>query len=157
MQQIETILQFLDEKKSLFLQFEQESEQMCFCLPDEIEGHMEQRLALQKKIQDLDQQLSALYESLPEAAQAVSNQEDFSDLPATLRPVYDRSLEIKGVINRILQNEPMLKERLELERADLLKKLEENKKSSGSVAQKYYNSIHTGINKPYFAQKVTKA
>ena len=157
MQQIETILQFRDEKKPVSPNSSRNPKQMCFCLPDEIEGHMEQRLALQKKIQDLDQQLSALYESLPEAAQAVSNQEDFSDLPATLRPVYDRSLEIKGVINRILQNEPMLKERLELERADLLKKLEENKKSSGSVAQKYYNSIHTGINKPYFAQKVTKA
>ena len=156
MQQIETILQLLDEKKSLFLQFEQESEQMCFCPLDKIAGHMEQRLALQENIEYLDQQLSALYESVPGAAQTASNQKDLSALPDELRPVYDRSLEIKGVINRILQNGPMLQERLELERADLLKKLEENRKSSGSVAQKYYNSIHTGIHQPYFSQKITK-
>ena len=96
MQQIETIFQLWMKKRACFSKFEQESEQMCSRLLDEIEGHMEQRLVLQKRIQDLDQQLSTLYEALPEAEQAVSNQEDFADLPATLRPVYDRSLEIKG-------------------------------------------------------------
>jgi hypothetical protein len=51
----------------------------------------------------------------------------------------------------------MLKERLQLERDALLKKIEDSRKSSGSVAQGYYKSVHTGVNKPFVAPRVKKA
>ncbi len=156
MQQIHTIVQLLEKKKDLFLQFERESEQMCFCPVEEIEGHLQQLLRLQEEIEALDSELSEQYNTIPPAERAASNQDSPDAIAPELRPVYERAMEVRGVVNRILQNGPMLEERLTLERNALLKKLEENRQSSGSIAKKYYNSVHTGVNQPFFGQKVTK-
>ncbi len=156
MSQTQPIVDLLYQKKSLFLQFEQESEAMCFCPVDEIDLHMCERLKLQQKIQEIDEQLVPLYETVPGAAQAVAHASDRDTFSPDLAEVYDASLSIKGVLNRILLNEPTLMERVQLERSALLQKLEESRQSSSSVAQGYYKSMSTG-HRPFLGPKITKA
>lgn len=156
MPESQEILPLLQEKKNLFLLFEQESEAMCFCPVDEIDIHMCERLKLQQKIQAVDDQLVPLYASVPQAAQAAAHAVERDSLPPDLAAVYDASLAVKGVVNRILLNEPTLNERVKLERDALLQKLEESRQSSSSVAQGYYKTMSTG-HRPYVNQKGVKA
>lgn len=156
MSQTQPIVDLLQQKKSLFLQFEQESEAMCFCPVEEIDLHMCQRLRLQQDIDEIDRQLIPLYEAVPGAAQAAAHETDRTCLPGDLLAVYDAALSVKGVLNRILQNEPTLLERVRLERDGLLQKLEESRQSSSSVANGYYKSMSTG-HRPFRGPTVTKA
>lgn len=156
MSQIQPILDLLAQKKKLFLQFEQASEAMCFCPVDEMDEHMCERLELQQKIQELDEQLAPLYQAVPGAQRAVSHADERELLSPELAELYDAALSVKGVVNRILLNEPTLLERVQLERGTLLQKLEETRQSSSSVAKGYYKTMSTG-QRPYLEPKVTKA
>lgn len=156
MSQTQPILDLLAQKKSLFLQFEQESEAMCFGSADEMDLHMCERLKLQQQIQDIDDQLAPLYQAVPEAAQAASLTGTRDAFPPEIAAVYDASMAVKGVVNRILLNEPTLLERVQLERSALLRKLEETRQSSSSVANGYYKTMSTG-HRPFLGPKVTKA
>ena len=149
MPQTHEILRHLEEKKRLFLEFEQETEQMCFAPINEIEKHMQIRLDLQEQIEDLDEELQALYDQLPGAREAASHAAKRQDLSEPLGKIYDLSMQVKAVVHRIMQNEPMILERIQKERAELLKKLESTKQSSASVAQRYHQSMSGGVKRPY--------
>lgn len=139
----------LNQKKDLFLEFEQATEELCYVEIDEMESLMDQRLKLQERIDELTQQQQQIYQSMPELEEIVVNPIEKKNLTGDFKSIQELSIQIKGTIQRIIQISPMLQRRIERERDDLLEKLQNSKKSTAAVAQKYYQTVSSGVRRPF--------
>ncbi|MEM1485302.1 hypothetical protein V6615_10545 [Oscillospiraceae bacterium PP1C4] len=141
--EIELICQLLCEEKAAYLEYETHTQRLAICDIDEIELYVEQREALIKQINEMDQQIKKLCDKDEAdgllAYQAVKCKCDKEQLPERLDKIYDAGQEIFAVANRIRGMEPQILERLEFERANLLMKIKENNQSVQAKASKYYS------------------
>ncbi len=137
---------WLEKKRELFLQYEQATYAITAGTQEEIGGHMEKREELQKQIQETDAQILAVTGGdQPDEGQqllrrAAGGQAGYEELAPELQPVQTAAAEIRAVMYRIREMEPLVLERLETERKDLLQKIKNVNQGSGAAASKYYQS-----------------
>lgn len=133
------MLQTLEEKKDLFAEMEQLSDQMLAMDADELGQAYEQRQKLMDQAAELDKAIRTMCEEDPQARDAVNHVSQPED--AQLRELYDVSRAIKAAASRILEGEEYRRKHVEVERDKAKKKIEELNKSGSSVAMHYLDSM----------------
>lgn len=145
-EQIQAVQGWLEQKRDLFLQYERETYAVTASEPDDINVHMDRRETLQKQIQELDARiLEGTGGDQPDESQrllrkAAGGQANYEELDPELQPVQAIASDLRAVMYRIREIEPLVLERLETEREDLLQKIKNVNQGSGAAASKYYQS-----------------
>lgn len=138
----------LQEKKQLYSRFEQITNEMSALSPDDFQLSMNAREATLNQIKALDSQIVPLCYDDDSARHALNAQCDRGALAEDLAQIYDASMSVRGIMNRILKNESTLRQLMEDHKANILDKIEELNASSLSVADKYSRSLEGAVAKP---------
>lgn len=131
------ILELLEKKRTLLLEFEREGAQLCTLPAGELAACLARRDALLTQAGELDGEIRRLCSGDAQALDALNHRADRADLPPAYRALFDASLAVKAVAHRILDNEAPQRGRLERERARALQRIEELNASAARVAGKY--------------------
>lgn len=153
---IEKLPELLKQKKELLLRFEAVTEQMYTLSPETLLDLVEERGRLLEKAGKLDEEIQEIGRYHPEVLPVLNNQRDLGGLEGLERQIYDASLAVKAVANRIRQNEDSLRQHIQLQKDAVLKRIENMNKSGYSVADKYYRSVQTGLNQPMSREREKK-
>ncbi len=78
---------------------------------------------------------------------------DISGLSGELKDLFEESLRIKAIVNRIIKNEDSIRLRIENEMNSLLERIETMNRSSKTVAESYKRSVETGISQGFGANR----
>lgn len=135
----EAILECLEQKRTLFAQYEECTANMRDGESDVLQNYITERAGLATKIDRLDVELSELCEVArnPELIRsAISNEASYGDLPPDLRQIYDKGAQIITLVDRVYRMETQIVDRMQQERSDLMEKI---KKGSGTA--KVYNYV----------------
>lgn len=138
------MLQTLAEKKELFLEMEQISDQMLVMDAEELGQAYEQRQKLMDQAAELDKALRTMCEEDPQARDAMNHVSQPED--EQLRQLYDMSRAIKAAANRMLDGEEYRRQHIIAQRDQAKKKIEELNKSGSSVAKHYLDSMQKATN-----------
>lgn len=141
------VIEILNEKRKLFLEIERVTEPMYYGEADEIADCMEKRSTLIEKIILLDNEIKELCAGDEPLRDALNNKCNRQGLIESLAEVYDASTGVFAVINRIIGNQKAIEEHLLDEKARIEEKIKETESSGYSVANQYYQSIQTGVNR----------
>lgn len=141
----ETLLGLLARKKECFLQVEAITEEMAVVGVEELSACMDRRARLLETVGGLDEEIRALAAGRPELLAALNHTVGRAGLPPSSARLYDASLSVKTVVNRIRKNEETVREHLELEKQRILSRMEELNRSGPAVAEQYRRSVQTGI------------
>ena len=90
-----------------------------------------------------------MYDQLPGAREAASHAAKRQDLSEPLGKIYDLSMQVKAVVHRSMQNEPMILERIQKERAELLKNWNLPSKAALRWHSVTINPCPAGFKRPY--------
>ena len=144
MKDLDQMLDLLDQKKVFFLHYEKEMEALPLLPVEELEPCVQRGAILIKKIEELDGKLSQLIQANgPLARSAVNHDCDRGQLDPELARLYDASLSVKAVANRILKNDDMIRQRISYERDKAMESIKEINTRSASVAGRYRQSAQT--------------
>lgn len=158
MKELNELLGLLKEKKECFVSFEQEADAMCSCPMEALEDIMQKRQKILDRVGVLDKRIQELCRTAgPEADAAIKNTCARGGLSANLAQLYDASMQVKGVISRIVENESMIRDRLETEKSILLQKIEKTQTGSMAAASRYSASVQTGVRSQLFSRELGKA
>ncbi len=139
------LLNLLSKKKNLFLQFEEISEKMFLNTIDQLEQDMEKREEILQTVSAIDQSIAGLCENHPRWERVLKHELS----PTTLQPdemtLYDTSLSIKAIVNRILSNAPALEEHLASEKQRIADKMSELDYRTKTMVDGYHQSVLTGL------------
>lgn len=138
----------LQEKKQLYSRFEHITNEMSALSPDDFQASMEAREGVLTQIKELDNRVIGLCYEDDAARHALNAQCDRGALAEDLAQIYDTSMSVRGIMNRILKNESTLRQMMEDHRAKILEKIEELNTSGLSVADKYSRSLEGAVAKP---------
>lgn len=143
MDTIEKICALIREKYEEFLSFEHQTERLLSCDIDEIENCMQQRQCCMDSISNIDNQLlqlagMTLYPELTASVLKLKCNRD--ELPEELKCVFDSTLEVFSVVNRIIEMDKQVNIRVEAEKERLLEKIKSNNQSMHAHASKYYSN-----------------
>ncbi|MCL1804916.1 MAG: hypothetical protein FWG28_02775 [Clostridiales bacterium] len=145
MRELEQMLDLLEQKRVYFLHYEREMEELPLLPTEEMEDCLERGASLIKKIEELDGRLNRLVQQEgPMALSAVNHECDRGQLSPDLGKLFDASMGVKAVANRILQNDGLIRQRIAYEREQALEKIKEINNRSDSVAGKYQRYTQTG-------------
>jgi len=145
MKNLEQMLDLLEQKRLFFLHYEREMEDLPLLPSEEMEACLERGANLIKRIEELDGRLGQLIQQEgPMARSAVNHECDRSQLTPDLGRLYDASMSVKAVANRILRNDELIRQRIAFEREQALDKIKELNSRSDSVAGKYQKYTQTG-------------
>ena len=147
------ILELLAQKKALFLELESVSADMPLYQVEELAECMEKRGVIFRDAEQVDEELGMLSASDPELRLTLSNRCNRDGLSPALLAVYDASLGVKAVANRIQKSDGLIKEHLEYEKQRITQRMEELNHSSEKAADKYYRSIQIAVDRPLEAGK----
>lgn len=139
------ILSLLREKKELLLEIEQVSNEMKNAPAEELMSLFTRRGELLERAKTLGERIDLLAEGDETLTAALKNSAEPGTLEGELFSVYDESLRIKAVANRILREEEGIKEHIQAEKDGLLEKLQGLNSSSSSVAGSYRRCVQTGM------------
>lgn len=142
------LMYILAEKRDLFLACERATEEMCICPTEEMETYTAQRQEHLERARAIDDRIKVLSEGDETLQAALRNTCDRGGLPAHLSVVYDTALAVKAVANRILQNEEIVRQRIELEKERLLDKIYDINVSSSATAARYEKFVSLGVSQP---------
>ena len=150
------IILLLQKKKELLLEVEEISASMKIAPAEELMALFTDRGRLLEKAQDVETNIRALTNGNEQMRSALNNSCEPRTLDSELLRVYEESLRVKAVANRILREEEGIKDHITLERDGLLKKIQELNSSSGSVADSYRRCVQTGVPNNQFTEKSKK-
>lgn len=142
------ILRLLSDKRDLFLEMEEVTSAMCLQQVEQIAESMDRRSRLIERIDLVDASLADLCAGRDWVRAAMQHTCDRDGLPQELGEVYDASMAVKAVVNRIVRNDDAVKAHLEFEKQRVLQKVEELNRSGTAVANQYYQSVKTAIPNP---------
>ena len=146
-------LQLLNRKKNLFLQLEEITGSMTLLEVDELLTCIEQRGVLLTEVADIDATLHAYYLTDPMLKSAISHSCTKNDLSPALCDLYDISLTIKSIVNRITLNDGNIRLHLKFEKERILSNIEKLNKGGTGVADKYHRSTQTGRSRLFGGNK----
>ena len=140
------IIEFLELKRQLFLEYEQASIALTYSDIEQMEFIVEEREQLKEKIDQIDEKISqsSVVQHYGEAVwKTIRNQLNRSDVNPELLPLFDKGQEIFAILNRVMQMEPLIIKHIE----DTQKELEQKIKGSNSIPKirKYFDTIQTDL------------
>lgn len=119
----------LEQKKDRFAEYEQATQALLDCPPDDAEHYITRRSELATVIDGLDEQLHQLCGQAPDAAElwaCTRANLPFERVPSAYQPVYYTAQGVQSIIQRIIQTEQQAKERLERLRQEALDAIKQN-------------------------------
>ena len=146
-------LQLLNRKKNLFLQLEEITGNMTLLEVNELITSMEQRGVLLKEVEDLDATLHAFCVNDPLLRGAINHTCTKDNLSQDLCTIYDISLTVKSIVNRITLNDDNIRIHLSYEKERILSHISKLNTSGTSVASRYHKSAQTGRSNPFGVPK----
>ncbi len=141
------LCELLNKKKKLFFELEAVTDGMVGASVEEIEAAMEKRADIFSAIEATDKEISNAVKNDVEAKAAIDSKGSGEGLSAPLAAVYNGSLAVKAVANRILQNEAMVRKHIEAQLEKLRETIAELNTSGESTAEKYHHTVVAGLNK----------
>ena len=144
MEYLQEIAARVDEKRELFLRIEQVSERMREASADELAELFAERGELLEQVQALDENIKELAKGDESILAALANKSEPETLEGDLKKIFEASMKVKAIANRVANGELIIKEHIEAERDGLREKIEEMNASSQSVAGSYMRSVKTG-------------
>ncbi len=140
MNNYEHVIILLNQKKEHFLELEQVTINMPLQNVDDMLLSMQNRKEILTLIDEVDTEIikySSIDKSLRTSLNHTCNKKD---LNGDLSLIFDLSLSIKAIINRIESNNQVVLNHIELERDSIKSKLVSLNKSDKAAANKYYRS-----------------
>ena len=144
MEYLQEIAARVDEKRELFLRIEQVSERMREASADELAELFAERGELLEQVQALDENIKELAKGDESILAALANKSEPETLEGDQKKIFEASMKVKAIANRVANGELIIKEHIEAERDGLREKIEEMNVSSQSVAGSYMRSVKTG-------------
>lgn len=140
----ETVMDCLRREKEIFLEIEQLTESLLYAEPDEAARTVERRGERIEQAAALRAQaVSACGEQAALRAAVAMEQQDAADAQA--KAVYEASLAVRAVWNRVQLSEQAVVQRLSMEKQALLDKIENLGQDNGQIAGRYFQSVRTGL------------
>ncbi len=144
----EDLVKLLSRKKGLATSFEAVTADMLY---EENSGVLmqmvERREQILEQMSGLDDIIRATCEGDKDLLDALNHRSNRGGLDQNLGKIYDASMEVKAVLNRLQNGNEAIVEHLMNVKANLKEKIEEVNSSSHSVAQKYHKAVMTAITK----------
>lgn len=145
MKNYDLVIDLLNEKREIFLEVEKLTNLMLISPIEELSEILEERGEFLQKAVLIENEINNKVSSDECARSILSNSGDMSNLPCDLEKLYESSMRIKAVINRINNLEVEVQERFESERDLILEKIESMNSSSNSVAGNYKRTVQMGF------------
>lgn len=142
------LLEHLSSQKEVLLSYLNETETLCYCDLDAIPKHMQIRFVLQEKLDDIKKLLDLEYISFPRAKEVSSLKLDRSEIKPNEIAIFDIRIQIEGLIQKIMDTNKMLEERIKLQRDKAFKMVEETNKTNIKGVSGYSSMMNQGVNKP---------
>lgn len=143
------LLSLLGQERELFLKIEVATEAMCVASAEEIEQCVNERQRYLDEIAALKIRLHELGDASGEAVvAALQNSCGRNALTGDLAALYDASMAVKAVANRIQQYDEEIREHVEMVKEEILKQIEKMNQSGNAVASRYQRSVELGIQRP---------
>lgn len=153
MKKYNTEFTLLVEKLNYYKEIEEITSQMSILDVDDILISLKKRETLLNKSAKVDKTLSELLEKNSFLKDVINSNCRRQDLDDELRSIFDLSFSIKAIINRLQKNENLLRDHLELQKKQVLAKIEKLNKSPDTVAVKYNTGVQTLHNNPTSIKK----
>ncbi len=134
------VLDMLNEKQQLFLRLEETTSNTVVEKSEKFIDSMKKRADLFDSLRELDKKITAEAINDRKLRDALNNITNKKDVDDSLLEIFDLSLKIKAIANRLLKNESLLFEHLKAERNSILKEIEKLNKSGTAAANRYYNT-----------------
>lgn len=147
------IISLLEEKRNTLCEIESISNEMRNAPAESLAGLFEKRGELLETAREQGERIAALAEGNDALAAALKNAGEPNSLSPELSEIYDISLRIKSIANRVLREEDGVKEHIQMERDGLLKKIEELNSGSAAIAGNYRRVVQTGVLNAQLGQK----
>ena len=139
----EKIWMLINDKYEHFVEFEKVTSNILSCDIDDIENLIKKRESLINLITKIDSEITKLCSECdyPEIAlKAVKCLCNRNEIPQELKKVFDATMNVFSVVNRINDLDNQARQRIDQEKTILLIKIKENNKSAGAQASKYLPS-----------------
>lgn len=136
--------------KSNFVALEQETVAILSCDADDIEGHTIARVMYLEKNKQLYEEIfdfCKTYENGEELESAVKNTAIRDELSEELQEVFDRFSQVYAVVNRVVNVDKQVTERIEREQNKIIKQIKNMNSGVESKAAKFYAASDTGEQK----------
>lgn len=140
MKELTQLLSLLQDKKALFIEFEQCTEEMLTCHTDSLEDILAQREQLIGKIDKLDEAMDRLAEGSRELQQAVKCQGCPGDFSPETQEVYAAAAQVQAVISRMTEVETQVSLRLRLEQERILERIKSTNRGAGAQAARFLST-----------------
>ena len=135
----------LERKYKLFLEVERITDEMNESHIDKITELLEIRGETLEKVIELNNQIKSII-AQDESLRSVINCDcEMNSLKGELKELFEESLRVRAIVNRIIKNEDDIRFKIESERESLLNRIETMNASSTSVADSYRRSVKTGL------------
>lgn len=138
----------LCQKRTLFLEIEDLTNQMSTLPVDDLINVVAKRAELLAQVKTIDDSITEHCKDNALLRNALNHDNIAQNLPQELKQISHDSLSIKAIVNRIKNSEEYITMYLETEKTRIVKKIEELNHSGSVVANRYHRSIETAQNKP---------
>ncbi|NLL46133.1 MAG: hypothetical protein GX250_04915 [Clostridiales bacterium] len=135
------VLTAAEKRLDLINQLEQETNDLLLAPIERLAECLESRQVTLESFIEADKHLRALCSS-GDLEAIIDFTCDLSDLTPELVPLFELSLSVRAGMNRILNTEPSISARFELERASILNKIEDLNAGATAAANKYYRAFN---------------
>lgn len=144
MKKFHTEFNLLTQKLNLYKEIEDLSQQMPSLLDaDELITMFEKRHKLLLDVKKIDNTLTNLLETQPLLKDTINIEAKRQDLDSDYRSIYDLSFKIKGIINRVVKNDHLIRDHIEYQKEQVLSKIKNLNQSPETVAVKYNFGVQT--------------
>ena len=141
----EKLKQLLSEKELLFIEVERITDEIFDASVDRINELLETRGAALEQTAIINEKLSALIIDDEHLKSVLNCSCDISGLSEEMKELFEQSLRIRAIVNRIIKNQDSIRQKIENERDSLLQKIETMNSSSKTVAKSYKRSVETAL------------
>ena len=145
MENFDRILDLLKEKLEIFLTIEKLTNMMFTSSVDELSDILADRGDLLQKAVLIESEINKEVYDKACIKGVLNNTKDISKLSDELLKIYDASMRVKAVLNRLNKLEKDVQLRLENERDMILERIESMNSSSNSVAGNYKRTVQMGF------------
>lgn len=156
MKNFEEIFEIQKNVKSNFLALEQETVAILSCDADDIEGHTVARVEYLEKNKELYEEIfdfCKTYEQGYALEMAVKNTAMREELPDNLKEVFDRFSQVYAIVNRVVNVDKQVTERIEREQNKIVKQIKDMNSGYESKAVKFYAASDAGEQKHFGESK----
>lgn len=135
---INRLVGLIEERNKLCREYEACSEEMLTCPYEEMADKLKRRSEIAKQIDAVNAVIKEMHEPDAEdggtVRKAVDNSCDRSDLPDEYRKLFDMAQAGFASLNRVMNNEPLIAERMKMRKMQLDKKIRSMKNTSGILS-----------------------